>query len=508
MRQGLSTAPRRSGGAPLAACLAAGVAVSVVALAAPAAQAQEGSSFLTLRGTMQPDRAGTSGGRVPLPGVLEAAGGDEPQVPPASPAYRPVRAPTALDESPLRPSQQPVARLPAPLDLTPARPRPEVLAEEDPWAPIGLRLGTLTVFPSVEVDAGYDSNPRRASTNVEGSAAIVTRGEVAVRSDWSRHELTGHLRGSYWAFPDIEKADRPEADGRLNLRLDATRDTTIDAEARASLTTQRSDNPNLPGGVINQPTIISYGASLGGTHRFNRLALGAAGTFERNVYGDAEFADGSRLDQGYRNYNEYGLRLRAGYEVHPGLVPFVEGIIDRRQYDERINAGGYERSSNGLGARVGSTFEITRLVTGEAAIGHQVRKYDDPRLADLRGPIGELSLIWRPTALTTVRLTGASTLGETTIAGSSGVVNRRATLALEHALRRNLIFTASATVSESDYKGVALNEQGFTGTIGLDWKLTRSLAVRAGFTHERLDSSAPGDDYTANIFLVGLRLQR
>ncbi len=476
--------------------------VTASMLAGPAAHGQEGLSFLTLRGTVQPDRAGS--GQVSLPGILETTAADGPPVPPASPVYRSVRGPTALEQNPLRRWQPPVTRLPAP----PAPQRPGEAEEDDPWAPLGLRLGTLTVFPSIEIDGGYDSNPRRESGNVKGATAVVTRGGVALRSDWSRHEFTGHLRGSYWAFPTLEKADRPEADGRLNLRLDATRDTTINVEGRASLTTQRSDNPNLPGGVVNQPTIISYGASLGGAHRFNRLTLGATGVVERNVYGDAEFADGGRLDQSYRNYNEYGLRLRAGYEVHPGFVPFVEGLIDRRQYDERINAGGFERSSNGLGARVGSTFELTRLVTGEAAIGHEVRKYDDPRLADLRGPIGEVSLIWRPTALTTVRLTGAGSLGETTIAGSNGVVNRSATLALEHALRRNLVFTASVTLSDSDYKGVDLNEKGFTGRIGIDWKLTRSLAVRAGFTHERLDSSTPGDDYTANIFLVGLRLQR
>jgi hypothetical protein len=31
--------------------------------------------------------------------------------------------------------------------------------------------------------------------------------------------------------------------------------------------------------------------------------------------------------------------------------------------------------------------------------------------------------------------------------------------------------------------------------------------VRASFTHERLQSTAPGSDYTANIVLVGLRMQ-
>ena len=38
--------------------------------------------------------------------------------------------------------------------------------------------------------------------------------------------------------------------------------------------------------------------------------------------------------------------------------------------------------------------------------------------------------------------------------------------------------------------------------------LARSIVVRGSFTHERLKSSAPGSDYTANVFLLGLRLQR
>ena len=59
-----------------------------------------------------------------------------------------------------------------------------------------------------------------------------------------------------------------------------------------------------------------------------------------------------------------------------------------------------------------------------------------------------------------------------------------------------------------DDPDVSLVEDGFAGSVKLDWKLTRALAVRASFTHERLRSTSPGDDYTANVFLLGLRLQR
>ena len=74
-------------------------------------------------------------------------------------------------------------------------------------------------------------------------------------------------------------------------------------------------------------------------------------------------------------------------------------------------------------------------------------------------------------------------------------------------LRRNISLIGSATVTERDYRGIQLQEEGFAGSVRLDYRLTRSVALRASFTHERLKSSDPGSDYTANVYLVGLRFQ-
>ena len=137
-----------------------------------------------------------------------------------------------------------------------------------------------------------------------------------------------------------------------------------------------------------------------------------------------------------------------------------------------------------------------------------MRKYDDPRLRDTRGPIVDAALIWAATPLTTVRLRAVQQIDETTVEGSSGVVTRRATVEVQHDFRRYLSLIASATFSEVDYKGIRLREEGFAGSLRLDYRFTRSIALRASFTHERLNSTAPGSDYTANVYLVGLRFQR
>jgi hypothetical protein len=157
--------------------------------------------------------------------------------------------------------------------------------------------------------------------------------------------------------------------------------------------------------------------------------------------------------------------------------------------------------------KAGSTFEITRTLVGEASAGVQTRCYDDARLRDLRGPLVDAALIWSATPLTTVRLRAQSTIEESTLAYSSGALTQRATVEVQHDLWRNLSLIGALTVGETDYRGVYLREKGLTASVKVEYKLTRAVVLRASFTHERLKSTTPGSDYTANVFLVGLRFQ-
>jgi hypothetical protein len=392
--------------------------------------------------------------------------------------------------------------------LPPPRPRlRKRLVETDPYAPVGYRVGNVRLFPSIEQAVGYDSNPNRSSEDKKASVLLRTEGELRVQSDWSRHELTGLLRGAYNEYPSNKSATRPEGSGRLNLRLDASRDTQIDLETRYFIDTQRPGSPEFNATVRERPLVASVGASAGVTERFNHLSLGLRGSIDRTGYEDARLTSGTILDQSDRDRTQYETRLRAGYELKPGLVPFVEGILDTRIYDRRFDFSGFQRSSEGFGGRAGSTFEIARSLTGEASAGYMVRSYEDRRLKDLQGPLLDGALIWSATPLTTVRLRAGTQIAETTIEGSSGALASRATLEVQHDLRRNLSLIGSATFSQSDYRGIDLREDGFAGSVKLDYRLTRSVALRASFTHERLKSTDPSDDYTANVYLVGLRFQ-
>jgi hypothetical protein len=424
-------------------------------------------------------------------------------------ASRPVQASATrgVTQRQFRPPQPTVTGLPPLAEPSPPR-RRRSRQDEDPYEPLGLRLGGVTLKPAIENAIGYDNNPQRVSgPDRNGSGFTRHDGEVSVQSDWNVHELKGRLRGGYVEFFRDKDASRPDAEGNLDLRLDATRDTRILLESRLRLDTQRPGSPDLNAPVKGRPLVWQYGASAGVTHDINRLQLTLRGSVDRSDYEDARLTSGSILTQKDRNQTQYGLRLRAAYELTPGIRPFVQGEIDTRRFDEKVDTSGYERSSVGLTGRVGSTIEISRQLTGEFSVGYQDRNYEDDRLKNLRGMVGDVTILWSPTSLTTVTLRGTSELGDTTIAGSSGTTARRATLEIAHALRRNLTVTGFANFGRTEYDGQGLREDFTSVGARVEYRLTRTFSVRASFTHERMNSTAQNSDYTANVAQVGLRLQ-
>jgi hypothetical protein len=467
-----------------------------------------------LRGTESDRPQSASGGPVSRRAASRASRPVQGRI--AGQAQRRVRAePRSVSVLPAQPAEplglRPTTstRIVAPaadgLQSFPSRrpPRPET----DPWAPLGLRLGSFVVNPAITQSVGYDTNPGRLPNAAKGSLVSRTEGELNVRSEWLTHSFTSSLRAGYSYYPDRRDASRPDAQGTSLLRLNASRDTDIDLETRLSLDTQRPGSPNLNAAARERPNVYGYGGSAGVTQRFNRLSLNLRGSADRTTYDDASDTLGARIIQSDRDATQVGLRGRVGYELSPGFQPFLEASVDNRVFDRRADQNGFQRGSVGVGGRIGSSFELTRLLTGEVSIGYQQRSYDDARLKELRGLVGDASLIWSATPLTTVTLRAGSELADTTVPGVSGALNRRIGLEVAHAFRRNWTVAGFAGLQRQDFDGLGVTEDTYQLGVRTEYKLTRTTSVRASFTHERLKSTTPGSDYTANIVLVGLRLQ-
>ncbi|MFE1602567.1 outer membrane beta-barrel protein [Methylobacterium sp. ID0610] len=502
-----------------AAGCAGGVALAVLTLLAEPAAAQSVSGSGLGSDATASDAGGRPGGVGGLRGSSDPAGqagrlrgaGERLRPPPR----RRTRAPTAalvrqVTQAPVpdprvRPVvQEPVTGLPDPI-LAGMLLRRRPIDPNDPYAPLGLKFGSLVLFPALQQSIGYDTNPDRALRG-KASLALRTDGELGFLSEGPAHSLTGTLRGGYSDFPDNRTANRPDGDGAFQLRVDASRDTHLEVTGRYAVTTQRAGSPDLNAQLRERPIAAAYGGTVGVVQDFNRLQVALRGVVARETYADAQLAAGGTLPQGDRNATTYGVRLRTGYEIRPGFTPFVDALVDTRIHDLAVDFSGYRRDSDGLTLRAGSTFEISRLLTGEVSGGYLWRRYDDSRLRDVTGPVFDGAIAWAATPLTTVRLIASTGVIETVVPNASGVLTQSVGAEIAHDLRRNLRVTLLGSIYTNDYQGVSIHETGYLAGLRVDYRINRWLGVRMSYAHENLNSTAAGSSYASDTVLLGVRV--
>jgi hypothetical protein len=388
---------------------------------------------------------------------------------------------------------------------TPARRRLPV--DETPFEPLGVAFGAFVFKPAIEVTGGYDSNPARSANRTSSLYSVVTP-ELKFSSNWSRHQFAGDLRGSYFSYRDLPSQNRPNADAKLTGRIDVIGDTRLDLETRFQVGTDNPGSPNLQAGLAKLPIFTTWGGTIGLGHRFNRFDVALKGGAERTLYQDSTFTDGSSASNDDRNFNRYLTQLRGSYELTPGVKPFVEVGGDRRVHDLAVDVFGLRRDSEGRFIKAGSTFELTRILTGDVAVGWLSRHYADPSLRDLTGATFDASLTWVASALTTAKLTATTRADESRVFGVSGVFAHDIALQVDHAFRRWLVGTGKLVYGTDDYVGSTRADKRYSASLALTNKLTRELWLKAEYRHDWLRSSVPGAGYDADVVLVGLRVQR
>jgi len=420
----------------------------------------------------------------------------------AQPAGLPPGAVPGLSSaSVLGPIPDPAAA--APLVALPRKPP----SEEDPYDPLGIRVGTFILKPALETTSGYDTNPAGLPGG-RGSWFYTVAPELLARSDWDRHQLNADLHSSYAEYPSVQFANRPYVDAKVDGRIDITRDAQIDLQGRYLLSTDYPGSPNIQAGVAKLPIFQTVGGTLGTTERFDRLEISLKGAIDGIVFQDSVLTDGTTSSNDDRDYTQYSAILRGSYELTPGIKPFAELYADTRVYDLPVDRSGEMRDSDALVPRVGTTFELSRKLTGEVSVGYEDRWFKGPGLPDVRGLMVDGSLIWIATGLTTVKLTAKSFELETVVPRASGQLTQDAGLEVDHAFRRWLIGTARIGFGVDDYVGSGRIDHRYSASTAIAYKLTRSVQIKGELREQWLRSNVAGVDYTATIALVGLRLQR
>lgn len=402
-------------------------------------------------------------------------------------------AATALCASPYGASAQQRGE-PSPNVTVQERPRPD-------FDPIGIRAGSFFLFPSIGLAGVYDDNVF-AEKDEESDFATVVTPLLRLRSNFSRHSLNLDVGAETAFYAKEDDNNYQDVFARGGGQLEITRDNLLNASFDLSRLHEDRDSPDDSG----QDEITKYysqKAGLSYRRNFNRLFAIVGSELLRFDYQDTDDENNDDRDR-----NQLLGRARLGYEIGPRLAAFVQGTADARRYDETPDDGGFDRDSEGYGARVGATVDITSILFGEVSAGYTYRNYDDEELDSVDGLGLGGSITWNVTPLTSIIFEALGEIQETTVAAgadrAAGNFQKTAGVDLTHELLRNVLLNANAAYIRDDFEGIDRTDDSVLLGGGVSYLLNRNLSLDATYSFRNRFSDESDEEYTRNIIMLGL----
>ncbi len=379
--------------------------------------------------------------------------------------------------------------------------------EENPYSPLGLRVGTFDVHATLDQGLTWSSNPNFSPDGGEGVLSE-TQLRLNAVSDWARHAATINAYGI--ARESVSGSEVSDLEGGFDaaFRADLAHELTADAFFSYSVRPESASSPVVIVGALFEPLLQDMTGSLGISKGVGKARFGLTGSLERKLYSDADIAGGGTLSQEDRNFTLATVALRAGYEISPALLPFVEGEVGRRFYDLKVDSAGYARSADRLALRTGLELDLGEKLSGEFSAGWLRESFDDDRLTPVSALLLNAALAWSPSRGTTVSLLGSTEVEGTTTADDSGSVRYSASLDVQRQVRSNLTVGATAGLAWRDYIDSTEHELTLSAETNATWWFNRFAGINGRLRHERFDSTLAGRDYEASSVYLGLKLQR
>jgi len=377
------------------------------------------------------------------------------------------------------------------------RPHPELQA-------LGVHAGAFLVFPQIDLAANATSNVFGATTDGVSDAYATIAPRLDARSDWSRHQLLAHARGTFRRYLDYPIKNEDGYDIGVESRLDIYGDSNLRAAVNADriyITQLSGDFPRFAAASVPLDRQV---ASLRGTWAFNRLQLIGDVNVTRLNYSDTRALDGSLIDQDYLDRTATRMTARAEYNISPVTSLFVQGIYTLHDY--KVVDFDFDRSGDELRVIGGAAFDLTPLIRTRLGVGYLTRHYDTAGIQDLNGLALDAQVDYLVTDLTTITLTARRDVRDAIVPGSPGYVAARLTAEIDHELLRSLILIARADLEKDDFSRIDRNDTLYHVGASALYTLNRSMVLTPSIDYSNRDSRGAQIGQRFNELRAGLSL--
>jgi hypothetical protein len=382
------------------------------------------------------------------------------------------------------------------------------LINADDGAAPGIRLGTLTLRPTLQNQVIYESE--KTATGKSTRTFNQTNFGATLESDWSRHSL--NVTGSAVLQKNIRGTieEDPSVDLTGDFEFNINDLLTANWISSHNFSKENRNDPNAVTNATSQANIHTFSSSLGLTKELGILRGSVTGSLTRVLNGDATLPGNIIVSGDDRDRLNLGLALRLQYAGNPVLMPFIEGEIGTTNYDQNIDNSGTNREFSSYGLRTGVAADLGDKLTGEASIGYSVNRFKDASLPNINAVTFDGELNWSPRRGTTATLALATSVEPSTTAGQSGSILYASTLDLNQEITNRLNATIGFDYSVRDFRGSTAisNEKVYGTSLAFDWAINRYLSMNSDLSFTRTDRFGSADDVDDTSIGIGLTLTR
>lgn len=379
--------------------------------------------------------------------------------------------------------------------------------EVGPYDAIGASAGSFVVYPGLDAEVEHNDNIFAMDQDEVSDLITHLKPRIEALSNWNRHALVGKISADLANLQDESDEDYSDWLIGADARIDVKRGSYITLGAGyADLHEDRSSLNDI--GAIEPTTFTSTTANLGFVHTFNRLSVGLGFDRETLDYDDGIDGLGELVSNRDRNRDIDTVTLETSYEMRSGRTLFARFSKNNTDYEQPLDDDGNLRSSDGQRVDLGVGFEVTDLIEGEVSIGYLSQDFDDPGFESVDKPTVGLDLRWQPSRLTSVTGMISRTVEESIEPDASSALNTKLSLGVTREVRRNIQMSVNAGLSQNDFQQNApadkQDEQILTFGLGVKYFMNRNYYLTGRYAHETRDSDLDEEDFSRNIFAVGV----
>ncbi|WP_240007235.1 outer membrane beta-barrel protein [Pseudaquidulcibacter saccharophilus] len=370
------------------------------------------------------------------------------------------------------------------------------------YAPLGIKMGGFTAFPQIAVNAAYNDNIYYLNSNKTSDSIITIKPEIRISSDWGRHSLSFLGNYGYSEYTSNSSNSFSDFKAQANGKLDIIGFDYLSGQLGYSGYGEPRGETYSVTDAAETIDVRRFNSQLSYNKEFNRLRTVFTINNDKYSFSNVKSFQGTIIDQSYRDRSEISGSIRAEYASSPSLSFFVSYEPRKISYDNNVN--NLDSTSNAV--YLGTSFDITDLITGEIKVGKQDQNYDNPLYGTRSSSPYSGKASWYPTRRTSVTVDFSQSTEESTVAALPGYKYTNYGIKVDYELFRNSIISVGFSNSAGDYSLIDRNDNRNSVSLDAIYRINRNYVAKFMYKYSKLDSKGANSvaDYTSNVIGLGL----